>query len=715
MKAAALAGLTGVSGVAGGQTDGSDTTIELEGETTGWVGVSPDEIEGESNPTLSLIPGTDYAVEWVNADGAGHNFAIVDADGDEILASDVITGEGETQTVEFTATDEMTEYRCQPHPNSMAGAIDTGTGGDPNPGPGQSSPDLEKYAQPVPIPEVKEPDGKRRGADYYEVPITEFTQRLHPDLPATRLWGFDDSFPGPIIKARRNRRIAVHFDNSDLPDEHLFTVDERIGGTDPEDYPDYDGPVPEVRTVTHLHGLNIEPESDGQSRAWTSPDGVTGPGFAKSIQDVPNRQSRLSSVYHDHTLGITRLNVYAGLVGFYFIESQKEKQLNLPSGEYDIPLLLQDRTFNEDGSLYYPDSFVSEFAGDTAVVNGAVWPYLDVEPRRYRFRLVNGSNARAFGLRLENGMDTHAPLLYQIAPDQGFLESVVPIGPGGELDSLVLTPFERADVIVDFSEHAGETITVTNSAEFPYMGRNEGSDLEEIVQIRVAESDGNAVDDSDDPREVELPSTSGYAEAAAKEVRHMTLDMAVEDGMAVNLLNNTRGHDEDAVVKPQLGTTEIWELENNTGHTHPIHLHLVGFEVIGRGEDGTAPPDPNERGEKDVVRVDPNETVRIVTRFGDFAGRYPWHCHMLEHEDHDMMLPFEVVRGNSGGNGDGPGNGGGKSGNNGRRRGNGKGNNGGNGKGNNGGNGKRRGGGNRSDVADDRRSDVADERGSDRT
>ncbi len=649
MKAAAIAGITGMSGVASGRDGISDEVIELEGEITGWTGVSPEEVKGETNPTLSLVAGEEYVVEWTNVDGSAHNFAIVDSDSDEILSSELLTGEGETQTVEFTATDEMAEYRCQPHPNSMAGKISTGTDDEPDQNPGQnpSSPDLEKYVQPLPIPEVREPDGKRRGADYYDVPITEFTQSLHPDLPDTRLWGFDGVFPGPIIKASRNRRAKLRFDNSDLPEDHLLNVDERIGGTSPEDYPDYDGPVPEVRTATHLHGLNIEPESDGQSRAWTSPGGVTGPEFAKEVQDVPNRQSRMSSVYHDHARGITRLNVYAGLAGFYFIESQKEEQLNLPSGEYDVPLLLQDRTFNEDGSLYYPESFVSEFAGDTAVVNGAVWPYLEVEPRRYRFRIVNGSNGRAFGLRLGTESDTDAPLLYQIAPDQGFLESVVPIGSRGNLESLVLTPFERADVIVDFSDYAGETFTVTNSAEFPYMGQNEGSDLEELLQIRVSESDAGVEDTSSDPTGLALPSRREYTEESAKEVRKMTLDMSMDGDLPVNLLNNTRGHDEDAVVKPQLGTTEIWELENNTGHTHPIHLHLVGFEILGRGPDGTDDPGPNELGEKDVVRVDPDETVRIITQFGDFSGRYPWHCHILEHEDHDMMLPFEVVRGKS--------------------------------------------------------------------
>jgi laccase len=684
IKSAALAGMVGMSGVVSGQDVISDGVIELDGETSGWVGVSPEEIEGETNPTLSLTAGEDYTVEWTNVDGAAHNFAINDEEGEEILSTDAVSGEGETQTIEFTATEEMAEYVCQPHPDLMAGQISTGNDEhSPDPEPGPSSPDLEKYAQSLPLPDIRDPDenannggnprppahageqgppdhageqgppdhansqkpATQSDADYYDVPITEFTQSLHPDLPDTTLWGYDEVYPGPIIKAQRDQPVNVRFDNSDLPEEHIFTVDDIVDGTDPEDYPDHHSvsEVPEVRTSTHLHGLNIEPESDGQSMAWTSPSGVSGPMPGKEVQEVPNHQSRLTGVYHDHALGITRLNVYAGLVGFYFIESEEEEQLDLPSGEYDIPLLLQDKTFNEDGSLYYPDSFVSEFAGDTAVVNGAVWPYFEVEPRRYRFRMVNGSNGRAFNLRFEHESGEEAPTMYQIAPDQGFLESVVPIGSDETLDSLLLTTFERADIIVDFSDYAGETFTVTNDAEWPYMGQNSGSDLSELLQIRVTDPDEDPEDTSTHPENLNLPGFEGFDEDDVVETRHMTMDMTTEDGVALNLLNNSRMFDEDAVVKPQLGTTEVWELENRTGHTHPIHLHLVGFEVLGRGPDGTEEPDPNERGEKDVVRVDPDETVRIITKFGDFAGRYPWHCHVLEHEDHDMMLPFEVV------------------------------------------------------------------------
>ena len=509
----------------------------------------------------------------------------------------------------------------------------------------QTSPTLEKYIQPLPIPDVREPDGKHRGADSYEIPITEFTQNLHPDLPDTTLWGFDGIYPGPIIKAKQNQSLRVRFDNSQLPEDHLLNVDYQVHGTTSENYPGYDGPVPEVRTVTHFHGLKIKPENDGQSGMWTSPDGVTGPAFSSAWQELPMRQSRLTSTYHDHTLGIVRLNAYAGLVGLYYIQSQREENLILPSGEYDIPLLLQDKSFNSDGSLDYPKTWTPSFAGDTAVVNGAVWPYLEVEPRRYRFRLVNGANHRTFSLQLHNESNQGIPTLFQFAPDHGFLESVVPIGPAGDLNSLVLQPFERGEVIVDFSDHAGETLTLTNNAELPYRGKNSGSDLSELLQIRVTDSSEDPMDNSADRTKINLPNPHKFSRNSVAKTREMDLGVAVEDGSVTYQLNGYGFGDSGSTVRPQFGSTEIWKIKNNTSGSHPIHLHLVTFRVIGRGPNGTHPPDPNERGHKDTVRVEPGETVRIITRFDGYAGRFPWHCHMLEHEDNEMMLHFDVSKG----------------------------------------------------------------------
>jgi spore coat protein A len=183
-------------------------------------------------------------------------------------------------------------------------------------------------------------------------------------------------------------------------------------------------------------------------------------------------------------------------------------------------------------------------------------------------------------------------------------------------------------------------------------------ELPEILQFRVSES-ASSEDDSAHPTELDLPNRSSYSENAVTETRHMTMRMKMANGLPTHVLNGKTFHEdpaEDEYPEPQLGTTEVWELQNDTMHTHPIHVHLVDFEVIGRGEDGTEDPLPNERGPKDVVRVNPGETVRIITKFGDFTGTFPWHCHILEHEEVAMMRPSEVVSGNSdGGTADGEG------------------------------------------------------------
>jgi spore coat protein A len=492
-------------------------------------------------------------------------------------------------------------------------------------------------------------------------------RRVHPDLPPTTMWGFDGQVPGPVIKARRDERIFVRYDNSALPDDHLFEVDDLVHGTATGDYEGYDGPVPEVRTSVHQHGLNVERPSDGQAKAWDAPDGTRGPQFARRVHRLPNGQERMTASYHDHALGVSRLNNYAGLHGFYVIESEAERRLDLPDGDYDVPIMLEDKSFDEDGSLRYPDEFVANFAGDTAFVNGAVWPYMEVEPRRYRFRLVNQSNGRTFGMTLQ-GEDGHGgPTMYQIAPDHGFLEAAVPIGHHEDVSSLVLSPFERAEVVVDFSEYAGETLTLANDAAFPYMGPGghgdhgdggmemDGDDgmamemdeefpeIPDLLQFRVADS-ASGTDTTAHPTDLDLPGGSERAVEDASETRRMTLGMRMrEDEPDLHVLNGKTSYDGGPYARPVLGSTEVWELENTGHHSHPIHLHLVTFDVIGRGPDGTEPPAPNERGPKDIVRVDPGETVRILVSFENYTGKYPWHCHVLEHEEHAMMRQFEVV------------------------------------------------------------------------
>lgn len=545
-----------------------------------------------------------------------------------------------------------------------------------------SSPDLEKWVDEVPRPGVVEPDGTKDGQPYYEIEMREVEQRLHSDLPPTTVWGYDGQFPGPTIEAEQGEPIYVRWQN-ELPDDHFLPVDTTVHG---EMIP-YD--TPGVRTVTHLHGGNIESASDGKARGWFTRDfEETGPTFEKKDYYYVNDQPPATLWYHDHAVGITRLNVYAGLAGFYLLRNDRERELELPDGEYEIPLVLQDRSLNEDGSLFYPSavsedrggddsrpepSIVPEFYGDVPVVNGKAWPRLSVEPRKYRLRLLNGSNSRYYDLAVreydeasgEVGDD--GPQFLQIGNDGGLLSEPVPVEGRLEIGS-----GQRADVVVDFSEYAGETLLLHNDAPSLYRGTLEKSEetkpLPELALVDVADSE------ADDTRGVgELPDdlteVPEIPVEAADRHRHLTLAGDTDEyGRMVHLLGSEdqpSGHnlDDPVTEEPELGDTEIWSIANHTSISHPIHLHLVHFQLLGRqpladyepSEDGLDPkaleePRPYELGWNDVISVDPAEVVHVIVHFGEYeglfndqTGEYMWHCHMIEHEDYDMMRPFRVL------------------------------------------------------------------------
>ena len=252
---------------------------------------------------------------------------------------------------------------------------------------------LKKFVDRM-IPRVLLPISKDKKATRYDVTMRQVKQTLHRDLPPTTLWGYEASYPGPTIEVERHENVYVKWMN-DLPDQHLLPVDKTVHGASITE--------PEVRTVVHLHEAVTPPDSDGYPEAWfTRNFQKTGPLFVQEVYHYPNDQRAATLWYHDHALGITRLNVYAGLAGFYILRDKEEKALNLPEGDFEVSLVIQDRAFNEDGSLFYPQqpepaplsvpnpSVVPEFFGDTILVNGKVWPYLEVEPRKYRFRLLNG-------------------------------------------------------------------------------------------------------------------------------------------------------------------------------------------------------------------------------------------------------------------------------------------------------------------------------------
>ncbi len=520
---------------------------------------------------------------------------------------------------------------------------------------------LTKFVDKLPIMPTLKPVGKYKDLPYYEVSMRQIKQKLHRDLPSTTVWGYNGIYPGPTFEAIRNQPIYVKWENK-LPFEHFLPVDRSVMGAGIDQ--------PSVRTVVHLHGGRNRPEDDGSPDAWFTHDfGKKGPNFVKEIYYYPNCQRPAPLWYHDHALGTTRLNIYAGLSGFYLLRDQQERKLALPSGDYEIPLLIQDKSFYPDGELYYPSkpdkppasvpnslpmpdpSIVAEFFGDTILVNGKIWPYLEVEPRKYRFRILNGSNARFYELGLSNEEN-----FMQIGTDGGLLKSSV------EVNKMLISPAERADVIIDFSKSCGEHVILTNRANAPYPGGSDDAptaDTSQIMEFRVRERQG-ATDNSTIPTTLSCmerltPKQSSYT-------RVNTLDEDTDEyGRPLQLLNKMSWREQPITETPKNGEIEIWEFYNTTNDSHPMHLHLVHFQILDHAAfsgnplhpdnpsqplviGDCIPPAPNERGWKDTVRVDPGMVTRIIARFGPYTGIYPWHCHMLEHEDYDMMRPYEVLK-----------------------------------------------------------------------
>jgi spore coat protein A len=487
---------------------------------------------------------------------------------------------------------------------------------------------LRPFVDPLPVPAIaqetgirKNPDNAREQIPYYRIPMLEALVKIHRDLPPTRMWTLGGSFPGPTIQSPIGKGMVVEWVNQ-LPAQHFLPIDHALHGAGKD--------VPEVRAVIHLHGGRTPAPSDGYPEDWIVP-GKSQTCFYPSLQHAA------LLFYHDHTMGINRLNTYAGMQGMVILRDEREDVLALPGGKYEIPLMICDRLLKTDGQLEYPVSgkkgevWVPEVFGNAILVNGKLLPYLDVEPRLYRFRVMNGSNGRFFRFSLANGQEFH-----QIGSDQGLLGEPV------ALKRLTMAPAERADLLIDFTAMAGQNV------EFV-------SDSFSVLQFRVAKSASS--ERGTIPQK--LHTLERLAETSAVKTRRLTLDEEMDEvqrSMRM-LLNNTPWH-APVTEKPVLHTTEIWELVNLTDDSHPIHLHLVRFQVLDRRRFDvfhfqeknelrfTGPvvqPDPNEMGWKDTVRADPGMVTRIIVPFEGYPGRYVWHCHVLEHEDNEMMRPFEVV------------------------------------------------------------------------
>ena len=489
---------------------------------------------------------------------------------------------------------------------------------------------LAPFVDPLPIPVFAQPDGYRPNpADstarvpYYRLVMRQIVCQVHRDMKPTRCWGFGSSSPGPTLEAQSGAGMLVEWVNQ-LPTAHFLPIDHHLHGAEAD--------KAAVRTVIHLHGGKVPPESDGYPEDWYVPG-------KSAVYYYPNKQDATLLWYHDHTMGINRLNVFAGLFGLFIIRDPVEQSLNLPRGKYEIPLVLYDRMFDLDGQLNYPVSphpeipWIPEFFGDAVIVNGKLLPYLDLEPRKYRFRVLNAANGRFFHLSLSSGQDIH-----QIGTDQGLLPAPV------ILRQISLAPGERADIVMDFAGQGGEQIIVNNDSFRP------------VMQLRVARTRS--------PDTSSLPSVlrpmRRIAETEAVNSRTLTLG-EVDDlrkDPVVMLLNDTHWN-APVTERPVLDSVEIWNLLNLTDDAHPIHLHLVRFQILDRRRfdafgyqnrqilryrGAAVAPEPGEAGWKDTVRADPGMITRIIIPFEGFVGRYVWHCHILEHEDNEMMRPYEVIR-----------------------------------------------------------------------
>ena len=420
--------------------------------------------------------------------------------------------------------------------------------------------------------------------------------------------------------------------------------------------------------MTHLHGGFVAADSDGNPAL--TPNGF-GNGETQRVSYSNQAPQMPASLlwFHDHGLGATRLNVFAGLAAAYIVRDdfdtgEEPNPIGIPGGAYEIPLVIQDRQFNPDGTFRYPSSdipgatWIGEYFGDTMLVNGKVWPFVKVEPRMYRFRILNGCNARILSLAIGG------PDMWQIGAEGGLFEVPVP------MKRLVLAPAERADVLVDFTRFAGNTLVIKNHRARPPVSSPAPS-LQSVMQIRV----GTSVSQRG-PRSI--PSTLPGRRADLRHpvaTRYITLNEIDTDEPTWFLNLNGVRFDAATTETPKVGTVEDWVFVNMTGDTHPMHMHLVTFQVVGRtpfdvaayeeaheGPNGVpggfdpslfatgpmAPPAPEERGFKDTVKANPGTFTTIRARFELPAGvsapqQYVYHCHIVEHEDNDMMRPFTVT------------------------------------------------------------------------
>jgi len=465
-----------------------------------------------------------------------------------------------------------------------------------------ASPTLPPFVDPLPLPPVLR--AKKVGRkDVYKITMQAGTAQCHRDLPPTNIIGYNGLYPGPTIKAKRNRMVQVTHTNN-LP----MTGGHGMGAHDP---------------AIHLHGAFVAPDSDGHPN-----DGI--PHGGSRLYTYPNQQHAATLWYHDHTHGITGERVYGGLAGFYLLDDTKHAALRLPRGKYEIPLVIQDRNFDSNGQfVYHLDDMSLDMGvmGDLVLVNGKVNPFLEVEARKYRFRILNGSNARQYLLKLENG----DPLV-QIGTDGGLLQRP-------QFKSQInIAPAERVDLIIDFTAiPLGTNIILKNVG-----GEGRTGDIMQFKVIKRRSKENARIPEFLVPWEEVIDPASPTAPTPI--TRNFLLGRTTLDGTLTWVINGL-GYDSPGraaqIPKPKLDSVEYWHFINPTNHPHPMHIHLVQFQIVNVNG---VPQDTSDHGWKDVIVVPPGGgEVTVAAKFSGFLGKYVFHCHNLEHEDFAMMSEFEVI------------------------------------------------------------------------
>jgi spore coat protein A len=445
------------------------------------------------------------------------------------------------------------------------------------------SPQPRPFTVGLPTPPVLKPVRSDRNTDYYEIVMKRNQVEILPGL-RTEIWAYNGMAPGPIIKQRQGRQSVVRFINN-------------VG----------------VSTSTHLHGMASLPQFDGYA------EDLSRPGFYKDYVYPNNRAATFW--YHDHAIDETAHHVYMGLAGMYIIQDDFELGLPLPKGRYDVPLIVEDKIFANNGALIFDDNDHTELMGDIILVNGAPWPRMEVANRKYRFRILNGSVSRSYKLALSTGED-----LVVIGTDGGLLGAPV------RTKDLRIGTGERYELVIDFSRYPVGTQVVLQNLGLPNNTDYDGTSRIMRFDVVRAEPDDSSIPSTLRPFQPLRPPSPRPTRRWTFEKRNNRWEI---NG---NIWDRNR-----VDANPSLNNIEVWEIiTNSRDWFHPVHVHLVHFQILERNGQ---PPLPYERGWKDIVYIGEDDNIKLIAQFGPHQGKYMMHCHNTVHEDHAMMTQFQVGQG----------------------------------------------------------------------